>query len=51
MIVMYKPAKCPLLPDPFSWVFNGAKLKCFMQLPEDGQVNVGNIVKTVPGAV
>lgn len=51
MIVMYKPAKYPLLPDPLSCVFNGAKLKCFMQLPEDSQVNVGNVVKTVPGAV
>lgn len=51
MIVVYKPARCPLLPDPLSWVFNGAKLKCSMQLPGDGQVNVGNVVKTVQGAV
>lgn len=45
MIVKYKP-----LPDPVSWVFNGAKLKCSMQLAEGGQVNVGNVVKTVQGA-
>lgn len=50
MIVKYKPTRCPSLPGPVSWVFNGAKLKCSMQLPEGSQVNVGDVVKTVQGA-